>query len=159
MKARYPGACTPRRRKGSAEREGHDGAPTGGNPPVYFAPGDLVFAGRPRDCHRRLAAAAADGACTCVRTFGARRSMAGGRDLIWNRGSKLIGCEVQGTLAPYVEEPNKTENVVTFDQTSFSSFSSSSCSTLRLVSFFSRRVDLALGRAGSMPGIRLLFRA
>lgn len=47
--------------------------------------------------------------------------------LIWNRGSKLIGCEVQGTLsllAPYVEEPNKTENVVTFDQGSSSSYSS-----------------------------------
>ena len=36
---------------------------------------------------------------------------------IWNRGSKLIGCEVQATLSrPRVQEPNKAEDAVTFDQ-------------------------------------------
>lgn len=86
MKARYPGACTPR------ERTGSDLAATAGGGEgeegeerrtrwrrnrwrkrlMYFAPGDLVFSGRPREYHRRFTADGVHVYCGCA-PFNAER--------------------------------------------------------------------------------------
>lgn len=82
-----------------------------------------------------------------------------GENLIWNRGSKLIGCEVQGTLAPYVEEPNKTENVVTFDQASSSSSFSLPPPLLLFFLFLSLPRILLLAVGAPVPLDRCRFNA
>lgn len=69
------------------------------------------------------------------------------------------------SLAPYVEEPNKTENVVTFDQTFllFLVFLFPSLPLivllLLLLLLLLLEASLFARRVGSMPWIRLLFRA